>query len=471
MRYFFLLMWLAFLSFIPLQAQNNEPPAGAAGIGDDYFPTLGNGGYDVLHYTLDIRWDDTQNSITATAELDVQALQDLPRFNLDFAGLTILDVQVNNQPTTYRREDRELIVKPAAPLAAGSDFRVTIRYEGVPGEGVDSTYDAFGRGWYMTSAGVHIASEPDGASLWFPANDHPLDKATYTFRITVPARYDVAANGLLQSITDNPDGTRTHLWQTRDPQASYLAAINIGHFVIQHIEGPNGLPIRNYFDVCCAVGAEESFAQTSDMIAFFSSVFGDYPFETYGVILTGTDLPFALETQTLSLFGRDISELSNMSQTVIAHELSHQWFGNSVSLTEWKDIWLNEGFATYAELLWEEHHNGKDALEQEITNYQQIIRGRTSFVAPGNPPQNDLFNSGVYLRGALTLHALRLTVGDDPFFTILRTYYDRYKYGNATTADFIALAEEISGKSLQALFDAWLYAEEVPALPTPLQTI
>lgn len=471
MRYFFLLLWLAILPIIPLQAQEGETTVGAAGLGDDYFPTLGNSGYDVQHYALDITWDNTTNHITGLATLDARALQDLSRFNLDFAGLNLLDVQVNDQPATTRREGRELVIKPASPLTTETDFRVTVRYEGVPGEGVDSTYDAFGRGWYMTSAGVHIASEPDGAALWFPANDHPLDKATYTFRITVPAEYDVAANGLLQSITDNPDGTRTHLWQTRNPQASYLAAINIGHFVIQNLQAPDGTPIRNYFDVCCAADAEDSFALTGDIIAYFSSVFGAYPFEAYGVVLSGADIPFALETQTLSLFGRDMAHLSDMSQTVIAHELAHQWFGDSVSLSEWKDIWLNEGFATYAELLWEEHHNGKDALEAEIDGYQSIIRGRSSFVPPGNPPLDDLFNGGVYLRGALTLHALRLTVGDETFFAILRAYYDRYQYGNATTADFIAIAEELSGKSLQALFDAWLYADEMPDLPTPAPTI
>lgn len=468
------ILFLCLIMALPiglLAAQENEPPPGAAGIGDDYFPTLGNGGYDVQHYTLTIAWDDASNRIIATTDIEARALQDLARFNLDFAGFTINSVQVNGEPAVHRRENRELMVKPGQILPSGSDFQVSIRYEGVPGEGVESTYDSFGRGWYRTGTGVFVASEPDGAALWYPVNDHPLDKATYTFRITVAGRYTVAANGLLQSIIDNPDGTRTHIWETRDSLASYLATVNIGDFIVQNAEGPNGLPIRNYFDACCAEDAIRTFSATADMIEFFSDLIGPYPFEAYGVILTGTDLPFALETQTLSLFGKDSARSSPYTEMVIAHELAHQWFGNSVSLSEWKDIWLNEGFATYAELLWREHLHGPDELNARIREYELVVRNQTSFVAPGAAPADDLFNTGVYLRGALTLHALRLTVGDDDFFNTLRAYYDRYKYSNATTEDFIAVAQEISGQDLSGFFNAWLYDRRMPELPQPARTI
>ncbi len=234
---------------------------------------------------------------------------------------------------------------------------------------------------------------------------------------------------------------------------------------MQTAEGPNGLPIRNYFPADRAEDGIATFAETSEMIAYFNEVFGPYPFEAYGAVVADTSLSFALETQTLSLFGKDVLDAGSFAETVISHELAHQWFGNSVSLAKWQDIWLNEGFATYASVLWAEHQGGVAESKGEMNAYYTIISNQTRFVPPGNPPQDDLFNGGVYLRGAWVLHALRLEVGDAVFFDILKTYYDRFKYGNAITEEFIALAEELSGQDLTDFFQGWLFDEEVPPKP------
>ncbi|HMA37881.1 MAG TPA: M1 family aminopeptidase, partial [Chloroflexia bacterium] len=176
------------------------------------------------------------------------------------------------------------------------------------------------------------------------------------------------------------------------------------------------------------------------------------------------DLNFSLETQTLSLFGRGVVGDPAGASLVVAHELSHQWFGDSVSLKSWQDIWLNEGFATYAQYLWYEHTHDRAALDTVMQTLRDTLVGQR-LPPPGRPPLDDLFNASVYNRGALTLHALRRTVGDDTFFRILQTYTARYRYGNAGTADFIAVAQEVSGRDLRSLFDSWLYADAVPALP------
>jgi aminopeptidase N len=234
---------------------------------------------------------------------------------------------------------------------------------------------------------------------------------------------------------------------------------------MQTQEGPNGLPIRNFFPPEIADEAERDFADTPAMIAYFSEVFGPYPFEAYGVVVADTSLGFALETQTLSLFARSwVTDFGDIEEAV-AHELVHQWYGNSVSLARWEDIWLNEGFATYGSWLWLAHRYGDEALAEYVTQVEESLREQSSgILPPGDPPASDLFNVGVYYRGALALHALRLEVGDDAFFEILRTYAERFEYGNATTEDFIALAEEISGQSLELFFQGWLYAEAMPGL-------
>lgn len=435
-----------------------------AGMGDPYFPSLGNGGYDAQHYTLDLAVDMDENAIAGTVSIDAQATNDLSVFNLDFIGYTISAIEVNGEPVDFlRQEERELIITPAETIHAGEDFTVAVTYSGVPDGQV-----GYSAGWVRYANGVYVASEPAGAARWYPVNDHPRDKATYTFRITVDKPYVVAANGLLQETVDN-GATVTYVWESQYPMASYLATVNISEFVVETDEGPDGLPIRNYFPARLAERAPEVFERTPEMIEFFSEIFGAYPFEAYGVVMADTALFFALETQTLSLFGAEVvpnaitgmmPRWRNSVETVVAHELAHQWFGNSISPANWEDIWLNEGFATYASSLWTEHTQGAEALKREMQASYELLA--LAEYAPGEPPANSLFNQGVYMQGAWTLHALRLEVGDETFFEIVRTYYDRFKYGNASTQDFIGVAEEVSGQDLTALFDAWLFAGGVP---------
>jgi aminopeptidase N len=247
--------------------------------------------------------------------------------------------------------------------------------------------------------------------------------------------------------------------------ASYLATVNIGDFVRTDESGPRGLPIRNYFPRAIAGTAAPVFAPTAEMLDYFEGLFGPYPFEAYGVVVPDEELGFALETQTLSVFGRDIATARpDRAERIVAHELVHQWFGNSVSVYNWQDIWLNEGFATLGEWLWTEHTDGKTAADAAIRGtYESFLRRQAP--PPGRPPADDLFNQSVYGRGGLTLVALRLHVGDEAFFNILRTYAGRFRYSNASTADFIAVAEEVTGSNLDALFQDWLYNQELPAIP------
>ncbi|MEZ4669070.1 MAG: M1 family metallopeptidase [Anaerolineae bacterium] len=466
-----LLLTTLLLTIFRITAYAQDAQMGSAGLGDSYFPELGNGGYDAIHYTIDLAWDDRTNVIDSTVTTLAKAYNDLQRFNLDFAGFTVTSVLVDGRKANFHRDGRELQITPVEPLKQDETFEVVVSYNGVPGKGVSDVYDIFAGGWIRYDKGVFVASEPDGAALWFPVNDHPLDKATYTFEITVPDKYVVAANGRLKSVDNHDDPTTTYIWEARDEMASYLATVNVGDFVVDTATGPNNLSIRNYFPARSAETLKLTFASFSDMIAFYNDLIAPYPFEAAGAVVADTNLGFALETQTLILFGGNVGTRRAEPETVIAHELAHQWFGDSVSITQWKDIWLNEGFATYLSALWFEHTQGRTALLQIMNDYYIFITNTTNnFSAPGNPPQDDLFNSGVYLRGAWTLHALRLKVGDEIFFNILKTYYDRFKYSNAATTDLVSIAIELSGQDLRPFFNDWLYAEEVPRKPEQVFT-
>jgi aminopeptidase N len=442
------------------ESRPNEAVPGAAGLGDPYFPELGNGGYDTLHYTIDLGVELEENIIAGTATIEAQATQSLSRFNLDFGGFAIGSVLVNGETATFERERRELIITPSESINDKANFVVVVTYRGVPGRSLEQANLPFARGWQRYEHGVYVASEPDGASLWYPCNDHPSDKASYTIIMTVNDPYVVAANGTLQDI-HSKNGQTTYTWQSNDPIASYLVTVNIAEFARQDDVVVDGVPIRNYFPENSFSTGQRTFAETADMIALFNEIVAPYPFEAYGVVVANTNLPFALETQTLSLFGRNIYSIDPTAQITIAHELAHSWFGDSISPATWRDIWLNEGFATYTSILWVESRYGEDTANSIMNSWYNSIQGRN--VILGDPGRDNMFNTNVvYFRGAWVLHALRFTVGDEVFFDILATYHERFAYGNAEIADFIAVAEEVSGQDLGDFFEEWLYQTEVP---------
>lgn len=452
------------------------------GIGDVYYEQLGNGGYDARHYTLDFSVDMETGMVTGTTTMVAEATQNLSSFNLDFQGPDLTEALLNGEPVAYERTNHELTLVLDEPLVAGTLFTSTITYQGEPEPVEPYPRLSISLGWLYDGDVVYVVSEPNGAASWYPVNDHPQDKATYSFRITAPEPYVVAANGILEEVIEG-EGVRTYVWESDDPMASYLVTVNIGDYVERTAEGPDGLPIRHYFPASMSAEETAVFDKTGEMIDYFEEVFGPYPFDAYGVIVVDSDFSLALETQTLSVFGKSILE-SPRIEGIAAEELAHQWFGDSVSPAQWRDIWLNEGFGTYSQWLWAEHDQGPEARDELVRDRYRQVAGYDFFdmaevsdeeledalddyfPPPGDPPPDDLFNGGVYGRGGLTLHALRLRLDDDEtFFDILRTYTDRYRYANATTEDFIAVAEEVSGEELEDFFDAWLYADEIPDIP------
>ncbi|MFO7279736.1 MAG: M1 family metallopeptidase [Thermoanaerobacterales bacterium] len=434
------------------------PPPGAdavTGLGDPYYPDAGNRGYDVQHYELDLTWHPDAARMDGRATITATATEPLDVFALDAVDLDIASLAVDGEPATVEPVgERDVLVTPARPLAAGDGFTVDVEWSAVPNAVQDTSLVE--SGWYADGEEIYAIFEPSGAATLFPGNDHPSDKASYDLRITVPEGLDVAANGL-HVATEPGDGVATWAFEVPEPMATYLVQVVVADLVLVEGDGPDGVVVRHAFDADVVDELGHTMDLTGDMLAFFEELFGPYPFEAYGAVVIDEPLGLALETQTLSIFGTDAAD----SEMTVAHELAHQWFGNAVTPATWQDIWLNEGFATYAELLWREHRGGGTP-----DDFAESAAGQAAMLAtpPGDPGPDDLFTASVYDRGALTLHVLRHRIGDDAFFELLRTWYERYSGRSASTADFEALAEEVSGQDLDELFDAWLRAPEMPSL-------
>jgi aminopeptidase N len=445
------LLFLA-LSLRPAWAQDAQP--GADGVGDPYFPLLGNGGYDVQHYTIELAVDMETNTISGTTTIDALATQNLSAFNLDFVGLDISEILVDGEAASFSRGGQELTINPATPLLDSQAFSVAVTYGGVPQPMPGPRPDVPTVGWAQYKSGVFVHNFPDGAMTWFPCNNHPSDKATFEFRITVAKPFTVAANGTLSDEVDNGD-TRTFIWTVQDPMSSSNAAPRIAEFKEYRQDGPNGLEIVNFIPPTATDDFQKYFVNVPDMIAYFSDTFGPYPFESFGFVIPA-DVQFtggfaSQSRPTVSL------TLLNAGELPFAHELAHQWWGNSVSGKTTKDTWLAEGFAHYSEYLWLEHKGGKFGMQFWLS--QQLVSTPTPIA---DPTLQDFEGRAIYERGALTLHALRQKVGNTLFFDILHTYYDRFKYSNADTADFISVAEEVSGQDLSDFFNLWLFSTDTP---------
>lgn len=465
----------------PARAQD-APTPGASGAGDSLYPGLGSGGIDVASYALRLQIDPEARVIAGRAQIEVLATQALSAFNLDLVGLDVETILVDDEPAGFAREGRELTITPAEPIADGATFAVEVNYSGRPEPIRDPSLGAQ-IGFNFTRGGAYVASEPDGAATWFPVNDHPSDKASYVFTLSVPAGLTAVANGALINVTNSDEGS-TYTWVMRQPMASYLATLAVGDFQIEQADPAGRVPLRNVFPSDQVAPSARVFAQQDEMLTAFESRFGPYPFDVYGALVIPQSLGFALETQSMSLFGLPIvlNGIANprSAEVVIAHELAHSWFGNAVSPADWGDIWLNEGFATYASWLWLEESLGPEALDTQVRDAYGQFSGRTfldsgyslsqtrqitqRFGAPGLPAPDDLFSVAVYYRGALLLHALRLNLGDDVFFDTLRSYVADHLHQSVTTADFIQATETVSGKDLADFFEAWLFDPTIPPI-------
>ncbi|MGZ5315803.1 MAG: M1 family metallopeptidase [Solirubrobacterales bacterium] len=421
---------------------------GSPGLGDPYFPRAGNGGYQVEHYGLRIGFKPRRGTIRARARLSARATQALNAFNLDLHGLKVRRVEVDGAAARHRHRGGELTVFPAAPIADGAAFEAVVRYRGRPHPFAGGRH--WPSGWNLTPDGAFVANEPRGAPSWFPCNDHPSDKASYDFEITVPRGTTAMANGTLRRVRRR-GRTTTFLWRAAEPMATYLATVTSGRFRLQRSRTA-GIPSWTALAPDEARRARGALARSGAILRRFARLLGPYPFTSTGAIVDSGFPGEALEVQTRPLYG----EAS--PPWIVAHELAHQWFGDAVTPASWPDIWLNEGFATWSQWWWKAR--GRERGLRAIFRRQMRIPASKGWAwrpAPGDPGPRKLFFYSVYYRGALALEALRRRVGQAAFGRILRRWIAEHRYGNATIPEFVALAEAESGQDLDRFFFVWLY--------------
>jgi aminopeptidase N len=427
---------------------------------DPYLPGHGDDRYGVDHYALDLRYKPLGNHLEGRAELSVRALVDLTDLVVDLHRLEVRSLRVEGaRVARWSHRGSRLRIRLAQTVAAGEPLLLTIAYRGNPGTmpGPDGP-----AGWEELADGVLVAAQPHGAPTWFPCNDRMADKARYRIRVETDPAYRVVANGVL--VSQKTIGRRAEwVHEQREPMAPYLATLQIGRYVA---ERQPAAPVETWL-----VGPQarmpqlrEALADQPRMLEVFTDLFGPYPFERYTAVVTDDPLEIPLESQSLSTFGSNHRTRDWAAQRLVAHELSHQWFGNAVTAASLSDIWLHEGFACYAEWLWSQASGRTTVAEEAARHHDQLVRKPQDLLL-SDPGPTRVFDDRVYKRGALTLRALHATVGDDVFFRVLRTWVETHRYEVVTTADFEATVAAVTGSAHTALFDAWLRSTPLPALP------
>lgn len=439
------------------------------GVGDRLFPHLGNPGYDVRAYDLSFRYrGDNSEPLDARTVIDarVTARDGLARFNLDFTSGTVRSITVGGRPARYERAGEDVVVTPAREQARGERMRVVVRH-------TSPTREENG-GWVRTADGLAMANQADAAHRVFPGSDHPSDKARFTFHVTAPRELTVVAGGLRRHKERRGADTRW-TYRTEHPMATELAQVSIGRSWVRRAKGPHGVPLRDVVPLRDREELRPWLEKTPRQMSWLERRLGPYPFETYGVLVADASTGFELETQTLSLFEKGLFTSSEApswyKESVMVHELAHQWLGDSVTPRTWDDVWLNEGHATWYEWLYGAERGGTSLTERAREAYEKSDGWRSSYGpparlhAPEPGDKTDIFRKSVYDGSAVALYALREKIGNEDFARLQREWITQHRDGNASTRDFVRLASAVAKKDLSGFLTSWLYGKKTPPMP------
>lgn len=445
-------------------------PQQAAPGRDPYFPDHGDTRYQIRRYELDLDYRPLANRLSGSARLSALAgPAPLAEISLDLAPFRIHRVLVDSRTARYTHRAGKLRIRPAQALAPGTAFTVEVRYTGNPTP-VRSPWG--GLGWEELTDGALVASQPVGAPSWYPCNDRPADKASYRVSITTPSPYTAVVGGRLLTRTTRASST-TWVYEQPAPTSTYLVTVSLGKYTAVPLTAParadarhTPVPQTAYLPARLLPQFTHDFARQTDMMQFFEELFGGYPFGEYAVVIADEELAIPVEAQGIATFGTNHLDGARTSERLIAHELAHQWFGNSVSVTDWQHIWLNEGFAKYAEWLWSEQSGGTTAAAHAAAAHHTLAAlPQDLFLA--DPGKQLMFDDRLYERGGLTVHALRCALGEDAFFPMLKDWTESHRHGTVNTTDFTAHAQRYTTAPLDGLFDAWLREPSLPPLPHP----
>jgi aminopeptidase N len=448
------------LAALALLCAGQGPASAADGVGDPYFPKAGNPGYDVRHYAVGVRYRPTTGLLTGTTTLRLRAKKRLTRFNLDLL-LDARAVTVEGRRARFSQTRHELTVRPSRVVRRGRVVDVRVRYQGKPRRIRYGGETPFVR----TRTGAIVVGQPQAAAWWFPSNDHPSDKARFDIALTVPRGYQAISNGALTSRRRH-EGLTTFRWSARSPMATYLAFAAFGRYDLRRGVTASGRHYLYAFEHRlggAGDAARRSVRKTGRVTDWLERTWGRYPFGQIGGVVPAVNLGFALENQTRPVYGKDMFAFGPWT-SVVVHEMAHQWFGDKVAIRRWQHIWLNEGFATYSEWLWTHARGGRSPQREFLTTYRSFERSNPFWdLRIGDPGPRRLFDDAVYVRGAMTLQALRNRIGRHDFFTVARRWVHRNAVGLGSTRELKRLAERVSGRQLDRLFRNWLFSGEKPA--------
>ncbi|QIS08339.1 M1 family metallopeptidase [Nocardia arthritidis] len=434
-----------------------EPPI------DEYLPQNGNRGYRVSRYELELGYRVSSNRLSGKATITAVTTAVRPRYALDLSqSLNVTKVFVNGaKAAKYVHQHGKLVITPQQRVPAGGALVLTVQYAGTP-KPVRGPWGEVG--WEELTEGALVASQPNGAASWFPCDDHPSSKASYRISITTDSPYYALANGTLVGKQTKASQT-TWVYEQPEPMSSYLATIQIGYYRKHRIGSVHTpVPMQAVVPARLRADFDHDFARQPRMMEIFTEFFGPYPFAGYTVVVTDDDLEIPIEAQGISIFGANHCDGRRGAERLVAHELAHQWFGNSLTIRQWRDIWLHEGFACYAEWIWSEAAGGPTADQLARAARHNLSRQPQDIVI-GDPGPQHMFDDRVYKRGALTLHTLRLELGDTAFFDLLREWTIRYRHSSVSTEEFTDLASHYSATPLRPLWDDWLNGAGLPQLP------
>ena len=434
----------------------------------------GDATIDVTYYGLDLRLTYTPKNLVGAATITLKSKSaSITSFFLDLnsttattgEGLRVDSVKAGTQQLAFQHAQNRLTITPSQPLTNDQALTLTVFYQGVPNGGAQGSF-LFSRHDNTTEPAIWSLSEPYGAPDWFPCRDTPADKAdSSSVRITAPARFVSVSNGKLISTTDNADGTRTYLWKNSYPIAQYLISIamsNYEQFDTPFTYGSQTMPITHYIYPETLPQVRSNLSQTPTILQLFTDRFGPYPFlrEKYGHAQFG-QFNGGMEHQTVSSM-----EAAALTPGIIAHELAHQWFGDKITCRDWQNIWLNEGFASYAESIYAESVS-QTSFQASVNSFMaQARNARGSVYVQDIGSVDNIFDPArTYAKGAIVLHMLRGILGDSLFFRTLKTYAATpgLAYQTAVTEDFQAVVQQVSGQNLDYFFKQWIYGEGYPA--------
>jgi aminopeptidase N len=425
------------------------------------------------HYLINIALNDQLSEITsASARINILVVKHTRLIDFDFGELTTQSVLVNSRPTTFTHAKGKLHVNLAEPANPGTRLVVTINYHGKPKDGLILTKDKDGK---PSAVGDNW---PTRLHHWIPTLDHPSAKATITFNITAPAREEVVANGRLDHVETTAGGTRTWTYSEGAPIPPYCMIIAVGQFARVEPAGSALTPLSYYVPQSERHLAEKGFSPTAPSLELFTQLVAPYPYEKLAMIVGATRYGGMENSSaivfTANLFNRPATDaisktygISSANVRLIAHEVAHQWFGDSVTESTWADLWLSEGFATYFAGLFLQRYEGEEAFQKYMTDaatniFEYEKKKRTPIFDRDTEDLLDLLNANNYQKGAWVLHMLRSSLGDEVFFRGIRSYYEAHKNSTATTEDLRFALEKASGRNLRPFFTRWIYESGHP---------